>query len=460
MHFNILILDDEKLVCNSIKRILEDKEKTVFVSQDYKTAKSILQSKQIDLVLLDYKLGESDGISVLRDLKEENPALMVIMITAFGNIEIAVEAMKLGAYDFIQKKEEPAFIRFTVQRALDTLRLRKEVNELRLSCIREERVPEIISASSQMKKLLALSREYAVSDTTVLITGETGTGKNLLAQFIHLNSDRFGKAFVSINCAAIPHELLESELFGYERGAFTGARAAGKPGLLEQANGGTLFLDEISDLDHDLQGKLLHVLEQSEFFRIGALNPTKVDVRFIAATNSNLQEKVEQKEFRIDLYYRLNVANLSIPPLRERTDDIVPLAKYFIEEFNRKFNKSVNAISEEAQEMLVSMPWTGNIRELRNMIERAMLLKKNNTLELSDFQGPVMMREKLLQPTDALFTVQLNPQNGENLFHQSQRQLIVQALQITNRNRSKAAQLLGIPRTSLNFYMKKYNIGM
>ncbi|HFE63677.1 MAG TPA: sigma-54-dependent Fis family transcriptional regulator, partial [Caldithrix sp.] len=257
MHFNILILDDEKLVCNSIKRILEDKEKTVFVSQDYKTAKSILQSKQIDLVLLDYKLGESDGISVLRDLKEENPALMVIMITAFGNIEIAVEAMKLGAYDFIQKKEEPAFIRFTVQRALDTLRLRKEVNELRLSCIREERVPEIISASSQMKKLLALSREYAVSDTTVLITGETGTGKNLLAQFIHLNSDRFGKAFVSINCAAIPHELLESELFGYERGAFTGARAAGKPGLLEQANGGTLFLDEISDLDHDLQGKLL-----------------------------------------------------------------------------------------------------------------------------------------------------------------------------------------------------------
>jgi len=183
-------------------------------------------------------------------------------------------------------------------------------------------------------------------------------------------------------------------------------------------------------------------------------------VRFIAATNSNLQEKVEQKEFRIDLYYRLNVANLSIPPLRERTDDIVPLAKYFIEEFNRKFNKSVNAISEEAQEMLVSMPWTGNIRELRNMIERAMLLKKNNTLELSDFQGPVMMREKLLQPTDALFTVQLNPQNGENLFHQSQRQLIVQALQITNRNRSKAAQLLGIPRTSLNFYMKKYNIGM
>ncbi|NIV71833.1 response regulator, partial [Candidatus Saccharibacteria bacterium] len=388
MQFQILILDDEEMVCKSLKRVLEDKEKKVFFATSIKEGLEILKSCPIDLILLDYRLRDSDGITVLKEIREIYPEAMIIMITAYGNIEIAVEAMKLGAYDFIQKKEDANFIRFTVKRALDTLRLKKEVEELRQACQQEMRLPHIIAVSSKMQHLLDLAREYAKTDSTVLITGETGTGKGLLSQYIHMHSNRFNAPFVSINCAAIPHELLESELFGYEKGAFTGANQKGKIGLIEKANGGTLFLDEVSELTPDLQTKLLHVLETREFFRVGAVEPSTVDVRFIAATNANLMERVQNNQFRMDLYYRLNVATLPIPPLRKRQQDILPLTKHFIDEFNKKFNKTVDTIAPNAERFLNSSSWYGNVRELRNMVERAMLLKKDSVLQLQDFMGP------------------------------------------------------------------------
>ncbi len=460
MQYRILIIDDEKIVANSIKRVLEQPDREIYTATTYQEAKKLLDQISIDLILLDYKLGQTNGLAVLDELAELYPDILVIMITAYGNIEIAVKAMKYGAYDFIQKKEEPEFIRFTVQRALEKLRLKKEVENLRFAWLNEQRVPQIISESRQMKELIGLAREYAQSDTTVLITGETGTGKNLLAKFIHFNSNRFEKQLVSINCPAIPHELIESELFGYETGAFTGANKKGKQGLLERANFGTLFLDEIGDLNLDLQSKLLHILETKEYFRVGSVSPTKVDVRFIAATNSNLQARVEQKQFRMDLYYRLNVAELSIPPLRERKEDILPLSKIFIEELNRKFNKSVSEISADLRQYLLSAPWYGNVRELRNFIERAMLLKKNNKLELCDVTGPLQMTTGNSQTSsaDGHFLLNISIEESKNLLHQAQIQLIEQALKSTGNNVTKTAELLGIPRTTLNHYLQKFNI--
>jgi len=420
-----------------------------------------IKSQTIDLVLLDYRLNEGSGLHFLEELKDRFPEIQVIMITAFGNIEVAVKAMKLGAFDFIQKNAEPDFIRFTVKRALDNLRLKKEVEELRIACQQNSNVPRIISFSPSMQQSLEMARAFAKTDTTVLIQGETGTGKNLIGQYIHLNSPRFNQPFITINCAAIPHELMESELFGYEKGAFTGASQKGKKGLIEQANGGTLFLDEISELSIDLQSKLLHVLETNEYYRIGAEQPTSVDVRFLAATNINLQEKVEQNQFRIDLFYRLNVATIHIPPLRDRREDILPLAKHFIEEFNQRYNKKVVHISPEVLHFLENSTWKGNIRELRNVIEGAILLKKGDTLELKDFTGIQNITSGLDNSAnlEGRFHISLNPDENTNLLHQAQKQLIERALSLSNHNRTRAAKLLGIPRTSLNFYIQKFGIG-
>ncbi len=260
MQFQVLILDDESMVCNSLKRILESDERKIFIANQPETAFKILGSNPIDLLLLDYQLGEKDGLEILKDIKAVYADVEIIMITAYGNIEIAVEAMKNGAFDFIQKKEEPNFIRYNVQRALDTLRLKKEVEELKIQIGIEKALPKIIAKSKAMKSILKLATEFAKSDSIILINGETGTGKSLIAEHIHHLSNRFNGSFVSINCSAIPSELIESELFGYEKGAFTGAHQKGKKGLIEQANNGTLFLDEIGELNLYMQTKFLHVL--------------------------------------------------------------------------------------------------------------------------------------------------------------------------------------------------------
>jgi len=459
MIFKILILDDEQLVCNSLKRIIESETRQVYIASTFDKAKEILNHDSIDLLLLDYKLKEIDGVSVLKELNEKFENLLVIMITAYGNIDIAVDAMKLGAYDFIQKKVEPDFLRFTVQRALDNLRLKKEVDELKTAFRDSSCSPKIVAVSSGMKKILKLATEYAKTDSTVLIGGETGTGKSVLAEFIHYKSSRFNQQFIPINVSAIPKELIESELFGYEKGAFTGASPLGKAGLIERANNGTLFLDEIGDLGMDIQAKLLHVLDKNEFYRLGAVKPTDVNVRFITATNVNIEEMVNQKKFRMDLYYRINIAQMEVPSLRNRFEDILPLTKYFIDEFNGKFNKSVTQISDEAEFYLKSEKWRGNVRELKNKIERAILLSKEVVLtkkELSD-QGTSLWNNNHYEGS-SLFSVQLNIKDGTNILHEAEKQIISQALKLAENNITKASQMLGVPRTTLNFYLKKYQI--
>ena len=455
MKFNILILDDEKLVCNSIRRILNSEENTILTANTYADALEILKKNDIDLLLLDYKLKEIDGLSVLKEVRVAYPELSVIILTAYATVDLAVDAMKLGAFDFIQKEQSPEVIRFAVLRVLDQRRLHKEVEELRLQYHKDITLPEIVAVSAEMQSVLHLAKEFAQTNVTVLISGDTGTGKNLLAKHLHYNSQRFNQPFIEVNCAAIPGELLESELFGYEKGSFTGARRDGKRGLVEQANNGTLLLDEIGELNIDLQTKLLHVLENGEYFRVGGVKPVKIDVRFIACSNARLPDLIETNRFRSDLFYRLNVAHIHIPALRERRMDILPLAKYFVNQFNEVFNKQIQNINEEIESFLLSSPWSGNIRELRNYIERGVLLSKNNQLELKNMICAEDNNGDVTHEDISTFTLQLNPQPEVNLLHAAQNQLIEQALEITAQNKTAAAKILGVPRTTLTHYIKR-----
>ncbi len=459
MKFSLHIIDDEKTVAQSIKRVLQASDRLIEISYNAQEAIQKTEKQSFDLFLLDYRLGNIDGITLLKQLKEIAPDSLFIIITAFGTIEIAVEAMKLGAFDFIQKNQNPDVIRFTVQRALDNLRLRKEVEEMRSNMICQSSLPSIVAHSQAMQNVLSMAEKFAETDSTVLITGETGTGKNLIAEYIHQKSPRFMYPFTAINSCAIPSNLLESELFGYEKGAFTGAKTNGKVGLIERSNNGTLFLDEIGELSLDLQAKLLHVIERQEFYRIGSVESQKINVRIIAATNVDLQKMVEEKRFRLDLFYRLNVATLQLPPLRQRKEDIIPLTKIFIDEFNKRFNKHVSKISDDVKDFLINAPWNGNIRELRNLIERVMILIAGNELtydEILKAFNPFNLNQT--QSAQGFFNLNLIPQNGTNLIQQAQMELVKQALQKTEGNRSSAARLLGIPRTTLNFYIEKFNI--
>lgn len=459
MQFQVLILDDETMVCNSLKRILESAERKIFTANEAESAFKILESHPIDLLLLDYQLGETDGLDILKEIKTTFNDIEIIMVTAYGNIEVAVEAMKSGAFDFIQKKEEPDFIRYNVQRALDTLRLRKEVEELKNKVQNEKSFPKIIANSKSMKSVMKLANEFAKSDSTILISGETGTGKSMIAEYIHHQSNRFSGPFISINCSAIPSELIESELFGYEKGAFTGAHQKGKKGLIEQANDGTLFLDEIGELNLDMQTKLLHILEKNSIIRVGAVEPTKINVRFIAATNAKLSEKVNNKTFRMDLFYRLNVAAFTVPALRDRKEDIMPLAKTFINTFNKKFNKHVVKISPQIESFLTTKEWYGNVRELRNYLERAMLLKKGDELILKDFNGSSnSLSDRDINANLNILNIKMDMHDQKNLLHEAQKEIIKHVLKITGNNITQAAQILGIPRTSLNSCIQRFNI--
>lgn len=459
MKFQIHIVDDEHTVAQSLKRILNSNERQIDISHSGKEALEKAEQNTYDLYLLDYRLKEMDGISLLNQLKLKNPEAIYIFITAFGNVETAVRAMKAGAFDFVQKDQNPDVIRFTVQRALDTLRLRKEVQLLKTSFFQGKVQRQIVAESPIMKNILQIAEKYAQTDCTVLITGETGTGKNVLAEYIHFQSNRFNQPFLAINCCTIPPNLMESELFGYEKGAFTGAHTSGKIGLIERADQGTLFLDEIGELTPELQAKLLYIIEKQEFLRIGSIEPQKVNTRIIAATNVNLEKMIEEKTFRSDLYYRLNVATIKLPPLRERKEDIIPLSKIFINEFNQRFNKNIERISDDAAEYLINAPWKGNVRELKNLLERVMILIEGKILSFKEIQRALTpYNNGTGGKNQAFFSINLNPEKGANLLQESQKQLILQALEKSNQNRSSAARLLGIPRTSLNFYIKKFGL--
>jgi len=456
MDYRILIVDDERIVRNSLKRLLQQPDCEILTVDSGGEALRYLRKFHPDLMILDYKLGDMDGLQVLKEAKKVSTDLVVIMITAYGTIPLAVEAMKEGVYDFLEKEAAPDMVRFVVQRALDTIRLRKQIEALRKEWMQERGLDPIVAESEAMQQVMRLAGEYAQSDSTLLLWGETGTGKSLIAEWIHCKSQRFSGPFVTINCGAIPKELIESELFGYEKGAFTGADTRGKKGLIEKAHGGTLLLDEISELPLNLQSKLLQVLERGEFFRIGATEPTRVDVRFMAATNANLSKLVEEKAFRMDLFYRINVASLYIPPLRERKEDILPLAYYFVDQFNRKFQKQVREIRKKAQSLLLSYHWPGNVRELRNVIERIMILKKNDVIEAGDLvtlqdseRNNLCLDESLSVPWGS----------GKNVLQEVNKRLIERALEMTHSNKTNASALLGIPRTTLHFYIKRFGLG-
>jgi DNA-binding NtrC family response regulator len=383
-HATLLIVDDEELVRWSLRERLLKDGYTVLESGSVAGAIEKL-TPAVDLVLLDHRLPDGDGLTLLRQIKELSPDTLVILMTAFSTVENAVAAMKHGAYHYLNKPFNLDDVSAIVEKALETSRLRREVRLLRGSQSRDYGFDAIIGSSPAMVQAKSLLERIAASPaTTVLLTGETGTGKDLVAKSIHYNSDRAARPFVNITCSALPEQLLESELFGHERGAFTDARQQ-KRGLLETADGGTVFLDEIGEMTPGLQAKLLRFLEERTFKRVGGLNDIRVDVRVIAATNRSLEDEVKAGRFREDLFYRLQVMPVRLPPLRERVGDIRLLVAHYIDRYNREFRKHVRGLLPAAQALLDQYRWPGNVRELRNAIERAMLLSVSDRLDARDF---------------------------------------------------------------------------
>ncbi|MFI5331158.1 MAG: sigma-54-dependent transcriptional regulator [Desulfobaccales bacterium] len=454
--YKILIVDDDKLLQNSLKNVLSEKYDTLVVGRG-EDAPDLLRKHSVDLVLLDVRLPGQDGIETLQQIKALERELMVIMMTAYEDVKTVITSMKMGAYDYLVKPLEIEELEIIVEKALDNLKLKKEVEELRKNYLKEFNVGNIIGESPAIKRAIEFANKVAKSyDTTVLIEGETGVGKEVIARTIQSRSDRFNKPFVIINCGAISKDLVESEMFGYERGTFTGGLQEGKKGKLEMADGGTLLLDEISELLPASQVKLLRFLEEKEFFPVGGTQKRKVDIRIIAATNKSLEEECRAGRFREDLYYRLNVAKITIPPLKERQVDILPLSLFFMNSFNEKFGKNFRAIAPLARQLLLDYPWRGNVRELRNAIERVILMEEGEEIQPAHLTFLGLTPPENGPQAAAAADMKL-PATGLNL-EALVKGLIIQALELSNGNRTRAARFLGISRPTLIYRLEKYGI--
>jgi len=455
----ILVVDDERLVRWSLQQKLEQWGYHVSLAEDGATALARIQLDNPDLITLDVKLPDMTGIEVLSELRNRNVHVPVVVITAFGVVDDAVRSLKLGAYDFIEKPINFEKLENSIRNALETRRLRTEIARTQEIQRSEFSVNRIVGVSQHIREVRELIKKLATSEaSTILVQGESGTGKDLVAHAIHYESSRRDRPFFAINCAAIPEPLMESELFGHERGAFTDARSL-KRGMFEMADGGTLFLDEVSEMTLGMQAKLLRVLEGQAFRRVGGVKNLNVDVRVIVASNRNLEEAVRASRFRQDLYFRLAIIPLMLLPLRDHKEDIQPLLEHFIQHYNQKFRKNIQGLTKEAEELLQDYDWPGNIRELRNAIERVMILAEGNRvavkyLPIRISEGgalPVPMSEFAADGVIAL------PPGGISLYD-IERELIRQALEQARGNKTMASKLLRITRDTLRYKVKKYRL--
>jgi DNA-binding NtrC family response regulator len=447
----ILVVDDDEVMRQTLSDVFKKKGYAVSTAETGGQTISFIKEQLFDLILLDIRLPDMDGLDVLKDIKEIESDLMVIVMTAYSDVQTAVTAMKSGAYDYIDKPFELEELKILIKKALETQNLRNEIRQLRWQGKEKHQGIEIYGNSPLITNVMELIEMISQTPrTSVLIQGESGTGKELAANAIHYRSKRANKPLMKINCSAIPENLLETELFGYEKGAFTDAKGT-KKGLFELANGGTIFFDEIAEMKSYLQTKLLRVLESQNFMRVGGEREISVDVRIIAATNKDLSALVNAEQFRKDLYYRLKVMVIEMPPLRERREDTLLLAKLFIDGNNKELGKNITGIVESASEYLLNYQWPGNVRELKNIIERAMILSNGN--EILPDHLPIELRRGQMDSAGD------RTSDTEDLALESVEQKhIKDVLMMMDGNKSKAARMLGISRSTLREKLKKYSI--
>lgn len=452
--YKILIIDDDKLLQESIKDILIEKY-DVMIAGTGEEAIKLLKKNHIDLALLDISLPGIDGIETLRLIRKLNFDLIVIMMTAYEDVKSVITTMKMGAFHYLVKPLDIDELEVNIEKALENLKLKRELSEIRSQKAKEFDVGNIVAKSDGMVAAMKIARNVSESyDTTAVLEGETGTGKEVIAKVIHYGSHRYDKPFVGINCGAISKDLVESELFGYEKGTFTGGLSNGKKGKCAMADGGTLFLDEISELLPSAQVKLLRFLEEREFYRVGGTAKIKVDVRVIAATNQSLEDAIREGSFREDLYYRLNVAKILLPPLRERKEDIIPLIILFMKKLNEKFSKQFNGVSPDAEEILLNYQWPGNVRELRNTVERVLLVENDKQIR-GHHLGFLKKTELPISPVSPHKAEVNQILDGGVHLTDNVRNIIMQALRESAGNKTLAAKSLGITRSQLLYRLKK-----
>lgn len=456
MSNKILIIDDDELVSVSLKRILTKLGYEAEICLEGEQAADRILDLKPDIILLDIYLTTVNGLDLLKEFQKKFFDIPVIMITGYSDVAIAVKAMKAGAFDFLLKPIDIDQLKISIEKAFSRINLQNEVTKLQQIVQGDEVTKDFFGSSSKIQKVISSVEKLAKShDTTVLIEGESGTGKEMIAKFVHQNSPRRKGPFIKINCSAIPKELAESELFGHEKGAFTGAQQKTKLGKFELASGGSILLDEIAELPPDLQAKLLRVLQEKKFYRVGGEKEVEVDVRVIAATNKNLEQEVTNGNFREDLFYRLNVANISIPPLRDRKDDILILAHTFLQEFAAKFEKKIKGFDSQSAELLKSYYWKGNIRELRNVIERITLLIEEDEVKERHLHFLNAHSAAANLPDDK-FVLKIPPKGIQ--IEIVLKKLIQETLRITNGNQVKAAKVLGLSRSKLRYRMEQLGI--